>query len=122
MDMTVLESRIGEWQRRNFPGTPLHRPLLGAMEELGELCHAVLKREQGIRGTAEQHTDAVRDALGDIVIFLIHVAAIEGTTLADCIERAWREVQHRDWVRNPANGAAVDAVAAAANTTIAEAT
>lgn len=121
MDLAMIESHINEWQRRNFPNTPLYRPLLGAMEELGELCHAVLKREQGIRGTSEQHADAVRDALGDVVIFLIHVAAIEGTTLAACIERAWREVQLRDWQANPENGAAVDAVAAAANTTIAEA-
>ena len=46
--------------------------LLGICEEAGELCHAQLKKEQGIRGTIEQHDAAMKDAVGDIMIYAIN--------------------------------------------------
>lgn len=76
------QNEVAEWASRNFGNTPAYRPLLGMIEELGEICatfsniaqvddpahlliracaylgkmcHARLKMEQGIRGTKEEH-------------------------------------------------------------------
>lgn len=62
------------WSLHNFgPTTPENQrdPLIGVVEELGELAHAVLKKKQGIRGTPEEHNAAMFDAIGDMQIFLL---------------------------------------------------
>ena len=66
-----LQERIWAWQHANFGADKVCHPLLGMCEEAGELVHAVLKMSQGIRGSEAEHTDAIKDALGDILIYLI---------------------------------------------------
>jgi NTP pyrophosphatase (non-canonical NTP hydrolase) len=86
------------WSAHNFPGRTSVQPLLGVVEEVGELSHAYLKRQQGIRGTAEEHTAAVEDAVADIVIFLADFCNAEGIDLEATVERVWdTEVKPRDW-------------------------
>lgn len=81
-----------------------YRPLLGVVEEVGELCHAHLKNEQGIRGTPEEWEAKKKDAIGDILIYLLDYATREGVDVEECLETAWAEVSARDWVRFPKNG------------------
>lgn len=76
------------------------------MEELGELCHAHLKQEQGIRGTAAQHEAKAKDAIGDILIYLADYTAGRGWDLQAIVEDTWAEVSRRDWRANPADGKA----------------
>lgn len=66
-----LQEQIWAWQLTNFGVSPISHPLLGMCEEAGELVHAVLKMSQGIRGSESDHADAIKDALGDILIYLI---------------------------------------------------
>ena len=66
-----------EWSFSNFGPTTadnVNDPLLGIIEELGELARAVLKKKQGIRGSAEAHDAAAFDAIGDMLIFTIDAA------------------------------------------------
>jgi NTP pyrophosphatase (non-canonical NTP hydrolase) len=68
-----------EWAMRNFGDT--HNGLAamcGAVEEVGELAHGYLKKYQGIRGTAEEHDAAMRDAIGDITVYLMEVFSVHG--------------------------------------------
>lgn len=59
-----------EWQIANFgPQQPYQMLYLGMGEELGELKHSILKGCQCIRGTKEEHTAAVRDAIADVGIY-----------------------------------------------------
>ena len=103
MDLNKLQSEQKEWGLRNFGEQPAYRMLLGAMEELGELAHAQLKGEQGIR-TGEDHSAAKKDAIGDIVIYLAGYCNAEGINMAEAVETAWNEVKQRDWVTYPKNG------------------
>ncbi len=99
--MTRLDEIIAEhkvWVEKNFPSKPFWQPLLGVGEEVGELNHAVLKRAQGIL-MEEDHDADIRDAVGDIVIFLMHFCSIEGVDLMDCIEEAWGRAGGRDWTK-----------------------
>jgi NTP pyrophosphatase (non-canonical NTP hydrolase) len=73
------------------------------MEELGELAHAHLKQEQGIRSN-EDHDAAARDAIGDVVIYLMDYCSVRGWDFSDCVSEAWGDVSERDWIANPATG------------------
>ena len=76
--MTTLRElavEIKTWADRNFDH---HDPALGVIEEIGELAHAVLKRNQKIRQSkpAEEMQTDIIDAVGDITIYLLHWCAI----------------------------------------------
>lgn len=86
-----------EWSISNFGPTTadnVNDPIFGIIEELGELSRAVLKKKQGIRGSAEEHDAAAFDAVGDMLIFMIDAANRTDTPLN------WeRAVSHFDFLR-----------------------
>jgi len=93
------------WVDHNFPGQPSWQPLLGIGEEVGELMHAHLKAEQGIRGVMRVSASALKeDALGDIFIYMMSYANAEGLNLESCILKAWSQVRERDWIAYPETG------------------
>lgn len=58
------------WAFNNFGEQDVNDYALGLIEEVGKLAHSVLKRKQGIRNT-EDHDSLIRDAIGDITIYLV---------------------------------------------------
>ena len=85
-----LQSEVSRWVEKNFPGAPPSWQMWGLIEEVGELdearvrsalpafgqvAHAHLKAQQGIRGSAEKHATAARDAIADSVIFFMHACS-----------------------------------------------
>lgn len=82
IDWAQLIKERDEWVARNFPPIPGEVPgndsVLGCIEELGELTHGFLKLKQGIRGTPEEHNAAMRDAVGDLIIYLLGVMSAHG--------------------------------------------
>lgn len=98
-----IQSEQKVWQKKNFGDSPSHHPLLGISEEVGELCHAHLKQEQGIRN-GEDHNHEIKDALADIFIFCCSYANVRGIDLQDVIEETWAQVKKRDWKKYSANG------------------
>jgi len=125
MDLTFrdLQRQHRIWARKNFPETKPHQPLLGVIEELGELteadpgidlgtvlqvvgklAHHHLKREQGIRGLGVEHRAKAQDAIGDVIIFLIHYCTMNEYDLQEIIEKTWQEVKKRDWVKDKEKG------------------
>lgn len=107
----TLQRELASWQRENF-GEQRHvkRPDLllmfcGMVEELGELAHAILKYEQGIRGLDEdtfKHDAA--DALADGRVFGTQFATGIGICEQTNFEETARNVMRRDWKRYPKNG------------------
>lgn len=128
-DLRDLQERLKAWVAYNFTdrqgrfkdprGVPYH-PLLGVVEEVGELAevlipaslslylgrlaHATLKQEQGIRGTAEDLEAQAQDAIADLVIFLMDLCAARGWDFAEILFSTAEEVLKRDWIRYPATG------------------
>ncbi len=100
MLLSDIQEEMKPWLRHNFGDRPAWQPLLGLMEELGELSHAFLKREQGIR-TAEDHDAAIRDGVADILIYLMDFCNAEGINLATALRETWARVKQRDWKANP---------------------
>jgi NTP pyrophosphatase (non-canonical NTP hydrolase) len=110
LTLRQLQEEQKPWVAHNFPGGKPYRPLLGAVEEIGELCHAHLKDEQGIRGDADPVIRAAAyrrdkiDAIGDILIYLADYCTANGIDMQDALERTWTAVKQRDWVCFPKNG------------------
>jgi NTP pyrophosphatase (non-canonical NTP hydrolase) len=101
-DLTLRELQEDQrpWCERNFPDAQPWHPLLGAVEELGELCHHHLKAEQGMRNT-ENHQDGKVDAVADVIIYLADYCTRNGIDLQDALNRTWAKVGLRDWRKNP---------------------
>ena len=95
-----LQEEVKSWSRYNFGSQPSWRQLLGAVEEIGELAHAHLKREQGIR-SHENHTAAAKDAVADIIIYLADYCATEGFDMEAIVQETWDRVKQRNWRKNP---------------------
>jgi NTP pyrophosphatase (non-canonical NTP hydrolase) len=92
------------WVKHNFGNRPSWMPLIGVMEELGELAHAFLKKAQGIRGTAKEHDLAIKDAVADIVIFLCDFCSSQGIDLEREVIETWAKVKTRDWKKDKKMG------------------
>lgn len=104
MDLTVLQTEAREWQKKNFGlDRPAHWPLIGVVEELGELAHAHLKREQGIR-LNEDHIAKAKDAVGDIVVFLADYCTAMDFDFGQVVSDVWTEVKERDYTNERKTG------------------
>lgn len=97
-----LQMRHRAWVNKNFPLQKKHQPLLGLVEEVGELAHAHLKEEQGIRGLT--HEAEKLDAVGDIFIYLMSYCNAAGYDLEDILLDTWETVEQRDWQKDPVRG------------------
>lgn len=104
MDLEDLQGEVAMWAGRNFPDEEPWAPLLGAVEELGELCHAHLKGHQGIRYSRSEVFAKKVDAVGDVLVFLAHYCELNDLNFQVCMEVAWGEVKRRDWMKNAKDG------------------
>lgn len=104
MDLRQFQEEHKRWRDHNFPTFRETDGLLGVVEEVGELAHAHLKMQQGIRGGEDKFRADAEDAIGDILVFLMSYCNTNDFVLADCLERAWNEVKDRDWIKYPETG------------------
>lgn len=102
LELVQREMRV--WQEHNFPTREPWVPLLGVGEELGELNHAFIKRAQGIRGSAGEHTEALKDAVGDLLIFLADFCNSQDIDMHQVLWDTWNSVRERDWILYPKTG------------------
>lgn len=103
-ELEIFQSQVGRWAEGNFGKTPAYRPLLGAVEEMGELAHAQLKKEQGVREGEERFEIDASDAIGDILVYLAHYCAVTGLSLQEAVDTTWAKVRQRDWKKYPKTG------------------
>lgn len=95
-DQTV----IAEWCQRQFRNS-LEIQTLQMVEEAGEVCRAIVKRHQGIRGSYEEWTTKLRQELGDVFISLNNVAELAGFDLMVVSVLRWDEISRRDFIADP---------------------
>lgn len=94
-----LQPEVNEWANKNFgTGHPAWHPLMGMIEELGELGHCHLKAVQGIRGTQAQHAAGIVDAVGDIVVYMCQYVSLQGITLQSVLSGWDYFYEFQNWV------------------------
>ena len=117
IDFEQIQKEHKIWEDANFGEVPAHQPLLGVVEEWGELneeilkmnsavgrlSHSHLKNEQGIR-VNEDHIAKAKDAIGDISLFLVAYCNKMGWNYSEIVNQVWGEVSVRDWKKNKENG------------------
>jgi NTP pyrophosphatase (non-canonical NTP hydrolase) len=62
-----------------------HTQYVKLMEEAGELAQGLLKKD----------AHEIKDAIGDIVVVLTNLAALEGMQIEECIDSAYNEIANR---------------------------
>lgn len=97
----IIQHEVKDWADKNFPGFQPWEPILGLQEELGELSHSFLKKHQKIR-LNEDHDAKMRDAVGDIAIFLLNFCNAMGYDFDEILAATWNEVKQRDWNKHRA--------------------
>jgi NTP pyrophosphatase (non-canonical NTP hydrolase) len=123
-EMNALQEEIHKWREENFPiGTDTQmalgvseefgelakeeegilQMLLGLPKSIGKLSHGHLKQMQQIR-VNEDHWAAIKDAVGDIVIYLMGYCSFRKLSLAECLLDTWMEVRERSWQKFKATG------------------
>jgi len=87
MSFGQIEMDIVRWSeaRGIIQNSDSKTQLLKAMSEMGELADAITKRDRS----------AIIDGLGDIIVYLINVAAIEDLDLKQCLISAYNEIKDR---------------------------
>jgi NTP pyrophosphatase (non-canonical NTP hydrolase) len=101
--LSSLQARLARWQNINFGAVGLEQQALGVAEESGELCHAVLKSMQKIRGFDDRDKlrDAAGDAIADCTIYLMQAATALRLDFETLLKLTAEKVMQRDWVTNP---------------------
>ena len=94
--LKLLQKEVQIWSEKNFGDQPSWIPLLGAVEELGELAHAHVKGAQRIK-MEEDHVGNAKDAIGDIIIYLVDYCGRRGFNIEEIIRTTWEEVRRREW-------------------------
>lgn len=122
MNLETLQAEQAEWSARNFGPHEAWQPLLGMIEEVGELAHAhlatdnllpraalyaahlavycgkiahhVLKAHQGIRGAASEHGEGALD--GAARLHMVLWGEVEASGKADEIRRRIAEIRNTD--------------------------
>lgn len=112
MELRELQDRLDDWRKKNFPTSGATTHLLGAVEEIGELAHAHIKEEQGIRGSAKLHQNEAMDAVGDTVIYLMQYCSNRGWSFEKILNITAEHVLGRDWIADPVAGSAVNPASA----------
>ena len=80
-------SLIRDWAtvRGIYKSGNSHTQYVKLMEEAGELAQALLKKD----------AYEVKDAIGDMVVVLTNLAALEGMQIENCIDAAYNEIANR---------------------------
>lgn len=104
MLLSTLQQERNLWIEHNFPGDSLEHSIFGVVEEVGELAHHFLKRQQGIRGDDTKHVAGMLDSVADAVIFLAGIPTHLGVDYGELVQATWNAVKVRDWVKYPTNG------------------
>jgi NTP pyrophosphatase (non-canonical NTP hydrolase) len=106
MELKEFQQEVLEWSKKNFgeDEDPFLR-VFGMVEEVGELCHAVLKSKQSIRHVDDQRArDLIEDALGDIMVYMADLAGRLDIDFDLAVFKTWNEVKLRDWTLYPGDG------------------
>lgn len=92
MTWNITELDVIRWAEKRgiIENSDSKTQLLKAVSEIGELADAIIKRDR----------PAIIDGLGDVLVCLIVVGAIEDLDLTRCLESAYEQIKDRNGYLN----------------------
>ena len=104
----LKQKELAAWQEKNFGETDIMEVTLGMAEEVGEVCHHVLKGIQKIRGGVNGMNKAeVADGVADTLIYGLQILSKLDMDAEKEIAKVIEKVLQRDWKKNPEGDKAV---------------
>ena len=100
----LKQKELNIWQAKNFANHPddALRCALGMAEEVGEVCHHILKGTQKIReGINGINKEEVADGVADTLIYGLQLLSVLGIDAEKEITAVIEKVLQRDWKKNP---------------------
>ena len=87
MSWSMTELKVIRWseERGIIPNSTSLAQWYKAQEEMNELQTAIIDRDR----------PGIIDGIGDVLVCLINVAALEDLDLSQCLEAAYNEIKHR---------------------------
>lgn len=87
LSYSQIEMSVIRWaeDRKIIPNATPVSQLLKAVSEMGELCDAEGKRD----------IDAIKDAVGDVMVCLINYCALRDLNLTECLKGAYEQIKDR---------------------------
>jgi NTP pyrophosphatase (non-canonical NTP hydrolase) len=87
MSFAGLEMEVIRWSEKRgiIENSDSKTQMLKALSEMGELADAIIKRDR----------PGIIDGIGDLLVCLINVGAIEDIDLTRCLESAYNEIKDR---------------------------
>ena len=88
-NLDQLQKHVYAEFARRWPENTIVTEGLALAEEAGEVCRAILKRLEGTRGTPEEWTANLRKEIGQAMLVLLNLAALEEADASDVLVEAW---------------------------------
>lgn len=87
MNFDEFYSNVAMWAEKRgiYEHSTVQAQALKAVSEMGELADAVIKSDR----------EALKDAVGDVIVCLINVCEMNRLDVRDCCESAWCEIKDR---------------------------
>ena len=87
MKFEELQDSVIDWadDRGIYRHSTAQAQCLKAVSEIGELADAIIKKD----------TLATIDAIGDVMVCLINVAAFHDLSVVYCLNQAWQQIKDR---------------------------
>lgn len=96
-DLDKLQEQLFQWQTRKYPMSNVWTDIAGIAEEFGELASTQIDIMVGREPDKfEDNDEAMKDAIGDMMVYLGQLASKHGLSLEECYEHAAVEVQDDD--------------------------
>lgn len=96
-DLDELQARLFDWQKTKYPMSNVWTDIAGIAEEFGELASTQIDIMVGREpDNFEDNDAAMKDAIGDIMVYLGQLASKHGLSLEECYESAAEEVTDDD--------------------------
>ena len=85
--MDEVEQNIKQWleDRQITTNSTSQAQFIKTVEETGELAAGLARNDKAM----------IEDAIGDVIVTLIAVATLEGTTIEHCMKLAYDEIKDR---------------------------
>jgi NTP pyrophosphatase (non-canonical NTP hydrolase) len=96
MSIGAYQQEVGRWVDEQFgDDDPKELAALVLVEEVGEMCRAIVKSAQNIRGGPERWDPEIRREAGDVLITLFSLAHQFDFDLEGAFAEKWAEVGAR---------------------------
>ena len=95
--LTQIQYELFAWQKENYPSSDVWTDIAGIAEEFGELARVQIDIMVGREPEKfDSNEEAMKDAIGDVLIYLSQLASKHGISVAEAMTEATGEIMDEE--------------------------